>query len=73
VKPPTVAAPTEPPAVALVKLVVVVAEDDVLVPIPPVKAVEFPPVRLTPPATIANSSSVSSMNSGMQFLLADCG
>jgi hypothetical protein len=60
-----VAAPTVPPADEAVALVVVVAVEFVLVPIPPVKAVEAPPVRLTPPATIANSSSVSSMSSGM--------
>jgi hypothetical protein len=54
-----------PPFVALVVLVVVVAEDVVLVPIPPEKADALPTPRLTPPATIANSSSVSSMNSGI--------
>jgi hypothetical protein len=60
-----VAAPTVPPFTAPVVLVVVVAEDVDNVPIPPVKAVEAPPARLTPPATIFNSSSVSSMSWGI--------
>jgi len=57
-----------PPPTELVVLVVVVAEDVVLVPIPPEKADALPTPRLTPPATIANSSSVSSMSSGIGFL-----
>lgn len=47
-----------PPFVAAVALVVVVAEELVLVPIPPVKAVEAPPVRLTPAVTMSSWSVV---------------
>jgi hypothetical protein len=56
------AAPTVPPFVAAEALVVRVAELLVAVPIPPVKAFEVPKLKLTPPATEANSSSVRSIN-----------